>query len=124
MPNIMGGDWHVIANIVSMGKTKVVPEISIHRELGGTTASAQQIAAVLGISKIHAIFPMSSVAISAWSDIVKTGVAYKVRPIWERLVVGCAVFVVVITKPTPGYLYAATRRIRKYFLRLRSVGSI
>ncbi len=115
IPNTMGGDWLLIANIVSMGKAKVIPEISVHRELGGATTSYQQIAATLGISKIHATFPMSSIAISAWTNIVKNGVAYKARSVLGRLMVGCAVFVVIITKPTLVYLYAATRRIRRYF---------
>lgn len=115
MPNTMGGDWLMIATIVYMGKAKIIPEISVHRELGGTSASHRQIAATLGIPKIKAIFPMSSIAISAWTDIVKNGAAYKIRPILGRFVVGCAVFVAIMVKPPFHYLRLATKRIRKYF---------
>jgi len=116
MPNTMGGDWLMIANIVYTGKAKVIPEISVHRELGGATASYRHIAATFGISKIQAMFPMSSIAISAWTDIVKNGAVYKVRPILGRLVVGCAVFVVIMAKRPLRYLRAAKKRIRKFSL--------
>lgn len=113
MPNTMGGDWHLIANIVSMGKAKTISEISIHRDVGGASASYQQIVASLRIAKIHAMFPMSSIAISAWKDTVLNGAGYEVRPISGRLAVGCAVFLVVMVKPVLIYQRAATRRIRK-----------
>jgi glycosyltransferase involved in cell wall biosynthesis len=118
MPNTMGGDWLLIANIVSMGKSIVIPEISVHRELGGATTSYQQIVATLGISKIHAIFPMLSIAVNAWLNIVAKRGGYKARSILGLLAVGCAVFIVVMLKPAPVYISAVKRRVRKYYSKL------
>jgi glycosyltransferase involved in cell wall biosynthesis len=110
MTNTMGGDWQVIANIVSMGKTTMIPEISVHRELGEHTTSYQAITKSLGIAKIQAILPMSSIACSAWMDIVAKGRAFKSRPVLMRGMVGGAVFAVIIFNGGVGYLAAAIRR--------------
>lgn len=116
IPNTMGGDWLLIANIVSLGKARVITEISVHRELGGATASYQKIANSLGLSKIHALVPMLSIAVSAWLDIVIKGNAFKSRSVLDRLVVGIAVYFVIISKSALVYLRAIARRISKLFL--------
>lgn len=114
MPSTMGGDWLMIANIVSMGKAKVISEISVHRELGGATASYQQIVRSLGLSKIHATFPMWSIAISAWLDIVSKGVAFKSKSLMARFAIGFVVFFeMIMLRPGTGYWYRALRLIKK-----------
>jgi glycosyltransferase involved in cell wall biosynthesis len=115
MLNVMGGDWHLIANIVSLGKTKVIPEISVHRELGGATATYKQIASQLGLSKIHAIFPMSSTAIGAWMDVMRTGVAYEAHSRLSRLAIASTILIVIMAKSVFVYSCAVTRRIRGHF---------
>lgn len=34
-----GGDWHLIVNIISIGKSRMSPLVAVHRELGGATTS-------------------------------------------------------------------------------------
>ncbi len=95
MRNTMGGDWLLMARIVSVGKAKGLSEIVLYRELGGASASLQNIAKSLGLPKIQGLFPMTSIAISAWQDIA----AYKSQPYLQKLVVGGMAFAVIMLKP-------------------------
>ncbi|MEH6544553.1 MAG: glycosyltransferase family 2 protein [Porticoccaceae bacterium] len=104
MPNAMGGDWHLLANIVSSGKIKMLTSVSVHRELGGATDSYRKIAESLGLPKIQAVFPMMTVAGGAWVDIVFKGQLYKKRNILYRLLAANIVFVLVALKGVRGFL--------------------
>jgi glycosyltransferase involved in cell wall biosynthesis len=99
LQNTMGGDWLLIASVVSIGKARMLPDVSVHREMGGATASYQQLAASLGLKPEQTRLPMLSIASSAWADIVRKGLAYKNRPALARIVVGCAAFCVIAMKP-------------------------
>lgn len=115
LTNALGGDWHLIANIAAMGKTKVIPETAVHRELGGATSSYRTITASLGIPAIHATFPMLSIAASAFRDIARSGDGYRSHPLPARMLLGGAVFFTVLPKTAFIYLFAGMRRIRKFF---------
>lgn len=112
-PNTMGGDWHLIANIVSTGKTRMSPVVSVHRELGGATASYRQIAKSLGLPTIQAIFPMTTIAFGAWKSIVFAGAAYKKRGILARIILAGVVFLLVIAKPAFGYVGRAKQLLKR-----------
>jgi glycosyltransferase involved in cell wall biosynthesis len=101
--NTMGGDWHLIANIVCAGKTRMSPTVFVHRELGGATASYRQIAKSLGLPKIQAVFPMTTVACGAWESITSTGAAYEKKGRLIRICLAGIVFLLVIAKPVIGY---------------------
>jgi glycosyltransferase domain-containing protein len=113
MVNTMGGDWHVIASLSSMGKMKTIPEIFVHRELGGATISYHQIAHSLGLSKFQAFFPILSTAFSAWGYIVIKGTSYHSRSILKRLVLGSVVFGVILLKHALRYLIRTVKVIFK-----------
>lgn len=113
MPNVMGGDWHLMANIVSLGRARLCSRVSVHRELGGATTSYRKIAHSLGLSRIQAIFPMASIAVGAFENILISGESYKSRGFGSRLVLATIVFLVVFIKPLRGYL----GRIRQTFRR-------
>ena len=120
--NTMGGDWLFLANIVSMGKVRIIPEISVHRELGGATATYRKIANSLGLPNIQAIFPKFSIAISAGMDIVLKGQAHKSRSVLARLVVGGVVFFMIMLKSIVGHLNLAARLYKSRFKRLVAGG--
>lgn len=122
VPNTMGGDWLFLANIVSMGKVRIIPEISVHRELGGATATYRKIANSLGLPNIQAIFPKFSIAISAGIDIVLKGQAHKSRSVLARLVVGGVVFFMIMLKSIVGHLNLAARLYKGRFKRLVAGG--
>jgi glycosyltransferase involved in cell wall biosynthesis len=111
--NTMGGDWHVIAALSSMGKIKFITEIQVHRELGGATASYHQIVRSLGLSRMQAIFPMTSVAASAWVDIAIKGAAYHSRSALERLMLASMVFGVILLKRFLGFCKSGAKFIIK-----------
>ena len=113
MRNTMGGDWLLIASIIFMGKSKVVFEISVHRELGGATLSFRKIANSLGLPKFQEIFPMTSVAIGACMDIVIRNSVYRSQPAIKRWAAGIVAFFAVLVNAAFGYLKAAIRRFRK-----------
>ena len=103
VPNTMGGDWHLIASVVSIGKSRMSPLISVHRELGGATTSYRRISKSLGLPIIQALFPMTTIAFGACESIVLTGAAYKKRTVLARIVLAVVVFLLVIAKPVFGY---------------------
>ena len=96
--NTMGGDRIMIAGLSAMGKIKINPEVQVHRELGGATVSYLQIAKSLGLPRIQSVLPITSIATSAWLDIVIKGSAYQLRPVFARLMLGTAVFSLILLK--------------------------
>lgn len=98
IPNTMGGDWFFLANIISMGKARVVHNTSIHRELGGATATYRKIANSLGLPAIQALLPMVSIAMGSFMDIAVKGKAYRSRSRLDRFLVGGIVFFIIILK--------------------------
>lgn len=112
-PNTIGGDWHCIANIVSMGKTRMSSAVAVHRDLGGATVSYRQIAESLGLPTIQAVFPMTTIALGAAMDIVIAGAAYKKRGLPTRLLLAGVVFLLVISRPTFRYTARVKRRLTK-----------
>ena len=116
IPNTMGGDWHLIANIVSTGKTKMLTSVVVHRELGGATASYQKIAKSMGLPRIQAIFPMLTIAAGAWMSIVASGAAYKRRGALERIFLAGMVVLLTATRPIRGYLGRGRRLFERVSL--------
>jgi glycosyltransferase involved in cell wall biosynthesis len=119
--NMMGGDWHIIAGIAFTGKVKVLPEIHVHRELGGASASYRKIRDILGLSKIGSIFPRLSIAVNVWKDIAVTNPAYTSQGRLKRFTAGTLVFLVLIIKTLLHYsaatlrwlVYVASRLVNK-----------
>ena len=96
LPNCMGGDWLFMANAAARGKVVMLAETSVHRELGGATASYADIARVLGLPSLRAVFPHVSIAAHAFSDIAFRSPTYKNLPActryaWAASAFGCIV---------------------------------
>jgi hypothetical protein len=104
-----------------MGKVRIIPEISIHRDLGGATVTYRKIANSLGLPTIQAIFPKSSVAVSACMDIVLKGKAHKSRPVLARIMAGGVVFFMIMLKSVIEYLASAARLYKSRFKRVLAV---
>ena len=113
IPNTLGGDWHLLANIVSSGKVKMLSSTSLYRDLGGATNSYLKIVQQLGLPRIQAWFPMFTAACGAWKEIVYSGQMFKTRNMAVRLVLANVVFVVVNFK----YLRAHLGRAKRFLLR-------
>jgi glycosyltransferase involved in cell wall biosynthesis len=117
MQNIMGGDWLMLANVVSLGKAKAIPETAVHRELGGATASYQHIANSVGLPKIQATYPMLTIAINAFWDIVAKGYAFKSRPHLLRGMVAVMVLPVILFKYRAWWITTIGTHLNRLLLR-------
>ncbi|MCQ8105484.1 glycosyltransferase family 2 protein [Methylomonas sp. SURF-2] len=111
--NTMGGDWHLIANIVSIGKAAMVPEVSVHRELGGASASYRHIAKSLGLPLIQAMFPMSTIACGAFNNIVFKAHECKKRSIFSRIILAGFVFSLILIKAILNFIGRMRRLITR-----------
>ena len=114
MVNTMGGDWLLIANIVFMGKVKVFPDISVHRELGGASTNFKKIVESLGLPKIQGLFPATSIAYGAMLDIVKNSLTYQLKPFLIRAILGTTIFCVIIANS----LFNKFKRLKVRFTRI------
>jgi glycosyltransferase involved in cell wall biosynthesis len=113
LPNFMGGDWVFVANTAARGKVVMLAETSVHRELGGATASYEDIARVLGVSPLQARFPHIVIAAHAFSDIAFRNATYKKHPWWSRYAwAGCAFGCIV--------LKASVNETRRWAVRARN----
>lgn len=96
LKNCMGGDWLFIAGMVYSGKALQLPGISVHRDMGGTSASKFKIAKILQTSSLGAAFPHVTIAIHAMRDIAVEGSVYRNMHAAKRLFAAVAVFVEII----------------------------
>lgn len=112
--NNLGGDWHMLANIASIGSIRMLPSVSVHRELGGATSSYYQLAKSAGLPRIQAIFPMITVASGAWKEITYKGQLFRRKNILSRLLLANVVFVVVAIKSVRGYLGLIKKFLKPY----------
>ena len=113
IPHTMGGDWVMLANIISIGKAKMISEISVHRELGGMSESFENIASINGLPKIQAMFPYLFTACSACSDIMSKELKFKQLPVYTKIFVVGAVFFIVISKRRIGLFVGVFKRLKK-----------
>lgn len=96
--NSMGGDWHLIANMASIGTVKMTRSVSVHRALGGATSSYFDIARSLHLPKIQAVFPMLTAASGAWKEVLYKGRLFRQRNIALRFFMANLIFFVVLIK--------------------------
>lgn len=113
--NIMGGDWIFVANLAAMGKLVMSSQTSVHRELGGATASYRNIARVLGISTLHALFPFASIACSAFTDVAFSSKAYQDQSRWTRSSMAAATFLCICAKASLMHIKNWIRRLRHLY---------
>lgn len=94
----MGNDWLIVARMAAFGKIIMLREMSLHRELGGASASYCHMVKTCGLPIIQGIFPLVSIAICALSEIISKDSSYRVYPFVQRVSVGIAVFFVLLCK--------------------------
>jgi glycosyltransferase involved in cell wall biosynthesis len=116
MPNALGGDWHLIANIISLGKLRLCATVSVHRELGGATSSFRKIVKSLKKPPIQALFPFLTIAFGAFIYLIKAEGAYKRRGFLSRILVATIVFLVITLKSAKSALGGMRRVAAKLLL--------
>jgi glycosyltransferase involved in cell wall biosynthesis len=84
MRNTMGGDWLFIAGVLSRGKSMMLRDVFVHRELGGASGRAADIAKSLRLPPIQARFQKTSIVVGVWHDIA-FGRTHRDRNLLTRL---------------------------------------
>lgn len=97
LENTLGGDWHLVSKLAIRGKTKMLSTTSVHRELGGVSASYSKIIRSAGLPSFYSVFPMLTIAYGAY----KSFVISEMRNVnfYLKHFLGGLLFVVVLVKP-------------------------
>lgn len=61
----MGGDWFVVARLAYLGRVRTLPEVTIHRSVGGATRNLRNVAESAGLGWFQAAAPQ--LALSAFT---------------------------------------------------------
>ncbi len=59
--NVTGNDWLFVAEIAALGKVATLPDVRLHRSLGGTSASYRKLAATLELPTVQSILPFVTI---------------------------------------------------------------
>jgi glycosyltransferase involved in cell wall biosynthesis len=95
LQNVMGSDWLIIAAIAFLGKFKTLESVSIHRSLGGSTASFEKMALRLGLTRFEKCYPRLAIACHASKDIYIHNPIYANLAKVKRYSFGSAVFALI-----------------------------
>lgn len=69
LPNVLGNDWLHVARIACQGHIRVLEEVRIHRELGGTSVDVNSIISTFGGARWHGRLPQLVIAWHLLRDI-------------------------------------------------------
>jgi hypothetical protein len=94
LPNVLGGDWLLIAAIAFMGKIDTLTGAAVNRSWEGVSRNTKAITAVLGISSMYARMPQLSIALAAFKDIAWQSPVYASLSHAARLSLASRVFAV------------------------------
>jgi glycosyltransferase involved in cell wall biosynthesis len=89
-PGVLGNDWLHVARIASQGPIRTLPEVRIHRELGGTSVDVASILSTFGGPSWQARFPQLVIAWELLRDIGWGHPVYAPLGRGRRLVLGVA----------------------------------
>ncbi len=97
MRNTMGGDWLLVAALAFIGKLKTLNSVSVHRNREfSSSSSIKKIRTTLNLPTYQQFFPYTSVATSAFSDIVWKNPVFADLSKYKRYFLGSRVFLQVI----------------------------
>jgi glycosyltransferase involved in cell wall biosynthesis len=107
----MGGDWHIIASIAFLGRCTMLETVAVHRELGGATSSYRDIARSLNLSRIQSMFPMSSIAIGAASNVMAAKTIFHSERLPTKILLSAVVSLAVASRPAIHFVKRVHRRL-------------
>jgi glycosyltransferase involved in cell wall biosynthesis len=97
--NTLGGDWLLMAQVAFQGKMLTNPEVSIHREReGGTSQNIAHMVKTLGLPRVQAYLPTSSVAVAAARDILRIDAVFGRLGANERRLLASAVGAIILAR--------------------------
>jgi glycosyltransferase involved in cell wall biosynthesis len=93
---VMGADWLWVARLAFLGRVVTRTDVSIHRDLGGSTKSHAAIARALKLPAWQARFPRVTIALATLEDIVWKSPVYRSLPLPARGLLATAAGVTVV----------------------------
>lgn len=84
MPERMGNDWFLLAELAWMGRFRTVATTAVDRDTGGATRSLRDVARSAGFSRFEAEAPQLAIACSAGWSILRSPVYAELG--WRRVV--------------------------------------
>lgn len=96
LPNVLGNDWLHVARIACQGPIRMLEDVHVHRELGGTSADVGKILAIFGCPRWQARVPQLVIAWHLLRDIAWNHPVYRGLGRRRRLTLGFAGAVVSI----------------------------
>lgn len=82
LPNVLGNDWLWVARIAYQGRVHMLPEVRVHRELGGTSVTIESILATFQLPRWQARVPQLVIAWQVLRDVAWGHPIY--RPLGRR----------------------------------------
>ena len=85
LPNVLGNDWLHVARIAALGHIRVIHDVNVYRELGGTSADIASIVSTFGRSTWQSRVPQVVIAWELLRDIGWGHSAYESLGRWRRV---------------------------------------
>jgi glycosyltransferase involved in cell wall biosynthesis len=99
-PQVVGGDWLLVASLAALGRVRTVPEVHIHRSLGGLGADASHLARSFGLRGVAARQHHVLVAWRMFQEIVRGRRTFSRMSVFERGLVGLVVPALIVVRFT------------------------
>ncbi|MEA2902195.1 MAG: hypothetical protein QOH36_2082 [Actinomycetota bacterium] len=101
LANEMGGDWFVVARLAYLGRIRTLPEVAIHRAVGGATRNLRHVAESAGLGRFQAAAPQVALAAFAARDVGRSPV-YADLPVHRRAALAARCAATVTRRFLPG----------------------
>jgi glycosyltransferase involved in cell wall biosynthesis len=88
IPNVLGNDWLHVARIVRQGPVRMLEDVHVNRELGGTSADIAKILSIFGCPRWQARVPQLVIAWHLLRDIAWSHPVYQGLGRRRRLTLG------------------------------------
>lgn len=84
-PNMFGGDWALVAEVLLRGKTKMIPQILSYRQIGGMSVSHRSTASTIGAPSWQGSFPSIALPLNIAYFISFKSYEYKDKTIYKKI---------------------------------------
>ncbi len=68
--NVAGNDWLFVAEVATLGRVVALPDVHLHRSLGGTSASYRRLAQTLELPVIQGLLPFLTIGWAFAADVL------------------------------------------------------
>lgn len=115
LPNILGGDWAWLVEVLLIGKAKVISDAFIHRETRDSTSSSPEgyarIVRMLGLPMWNSVYPEYAITLSIVHYILIESRAFSAINSLHRVFIAAIALFVVLAKFSSQLLSQYLRRI-------------